>query len=41
MLTTLLRHANEREQNLQFRHLPGKLWAAAKISDLDKVLPCE
>jgi len=41
MLTTLLRHANDRQQNIQFCHLPGKLWAAAKISDLDKILPCE
>lgn len=41
LLTSLLRYANERQQNLQFRHLPGNLWAAAKVSDLDKVLPCE
>ncbi len=40
LLTSLLRYANKQEQNLQFLHLPAKLWAAAKISDLDKVLPC-
>jgi ABC-type transporter Mla MlaB component len=40
LLTSLLRYANEHQQNLQFRHLPGKLWAAAEVSNLDKVLPC-
>ena len=40
MLTSLLRYANQHQQKLLFLHLPAKLWAAAKISDLDKVLPC-
>jgi ABC-type transporter Mla MlaB component len=40
LLTSLLRHANERHKNIRFLHLPDNLWAAAKVSDLDKILPC-
>lgn len=40
LFTALLRQAKQYEKNLQFMHLPANLWAAAQISDLDKVLPC-
>ena len=40
LLTALLRYAREHQYIIQFLHLPSKLWAAAKISDLDKILPC-
>jgi ABC-type transporter Mla MlaB component len=40
LLTALLRHANETHKNILFLNLPAKLLAAAKISDLDTVLPC-
>jgi ABC-type transporter Mla MlaB component len=40
LLTSLLRHAEQVKKNIQFLHLPGKLWEAAKISNLDEVLPC-
>lgn len=40
LLTALLRHANETKKNILFLNLPAKLLAAAKISDLDAILPC-
>jgi anti-anti-sigma factor len=40
LLTALLRHANEKQKHILFLHLPAKLLAAAKISDLDAILPC-
>lgn len=40
LLTALLRHAHETNKNILFLHLPAKLLAAAKISDLDTILPC-
>ena len=40
LLTGLLRYAKEHQKIIQFIHIPAKLWAAAKISDLDKILPC-
>ena len=41
LLTALLRYTKQHQGAIQFTHLPAKLWAAAKISDLDKILPCE
>ena len=40
LLTALLRHAQETQKNILFLKLPAKLLAAAKISDLDAILPC-
>ncbi|HEV2613287.1 MAG TPA: STAS domain-containing protein [Gammaproteobacteria bacterium] len=40
LLTALLRHAHETHKNILFLNLPAKLLAAAKISDLDSILPC-
>lgn len=40
LLTALLRHSNETQKNILFLNLPAKLLAAAKISDLDTLLPC-
>ena len=40
LLTGLLRHANENRKNILFLQLPGKVLAAAKVCDLDAILPC-
>ena len=40
LLTGLLRHANEHRKNILFLQLPGKVLAAAKVCDLDTILPC-
>lgn len=39
-LTALLRKAKAKHKTIQFLHLPTSLLAAAKISDLDKIIPC-
>lgn len=40
LLTGLLRFANEHKKNILFLQLPGKILAAAKVCDLDSILPC-
>jgi len=40
LLTGMLRHAQEKQKHILFLQLPAKLLAAAKISDLDTILPC-
>lgn len=40
LLTALLRHAKDTHKNILFLSLPAKLLAAAKVSDLDAILPC-
>ena len=40
LLTGMLRHAQAKQKHILFLQLPAKLLAAAKISDLDTILPC-
>lgn len=40
LITGLLRYAKEHHKSVLFLHLPAKLLAAAKISDLDALLQC-
>ncbi len=40
LLTGLLRFANEHKKNILFLQLPAKVLAAAKVCDLDAILPC-
>jgi ABC-type transporter Mla MlaB component len=40
LLTALLRYAKQQHCVVQFMNIPGKLWEAAKTSNLDEILPC-